>query len=91
MCLIESVSLIEWVGYISALLTTFSFIPQVLHSWKTRDLSGVSLVMYSVFSLGVLGWLVYGMLIASYPIIIANSVTLVLACIILGLKISARK
>ena len=77
----------EVIGYIAAFLTTFAFVPQALHSWQTRDLSGVSLPMYSVFSLGVLAWLIYGLMIVSWPIIAANSVTLILACALLGLKI----
>lgn len=78
----------DLVGYISAFLTTFAFVPQALHSWKTRDLSGVSLPMYSLFSLGVFGWLIYGLMIVSWPIIVANSVTLILACVVLYLKIT---
>ena len=80
----------DFIGYFSAFLTTFAFVPQALHSWKTRDLSGVSLPMYSIFSLGVLGWIVYGALIASWPIIVANSVTFVLACAVLCLKLKHR-
>jgi len=78
----------DLVGYLSAFLTTFAFVPQALHSWKTRDLSGVSLPMYSLFSLGVFGWLIYGIMIVSWPIIVANSVTLMLACVVLYLKIT---
>ena len=77
----------EVIGYIAAFLTTFAFVPQALHSWQTRDLSGVSLPMYSLFSLGVLGWLIYGLMITSWPIIVANSITLVLACVVLVLKL----
>ena len=77
----------DFIGYIAAFLTTVSFVPQAYHSWKTRDLSGISLPMYSLFSAGVAGWLVYGLLIQSWPIIVANSITLVLACVVLILKI----
>lgn len=77
----------DLIGYFSAFLTTLAFVPQAHHSWKTRDLSGVSLPMYSLFSLGVIGWLIYGIMIASWPIIIANSITLMLACAVLCLKI----
>lgn len=77
----------EPIGYIAAFLTTFAFIPQAYHSWKTRDLSGISLPMYSLFSAGVFFWLVYGFLINSWPIMIANSITFTLACIVLVLKI----
>ncbi len=80
----------ELIGYFSAFLTTLAFVPQAHHSWKTRDLSGVSLPMYSLFSLGVVGWLSYGILIASWPIIMANSITLLLACVVLCLKLKQR-
>lgn len=80
----------DFIGYFSAFLTTFAFVPQALHSWKTRDLSGVSLPMYSIFSTGVLGWIVYGIQIASWPIVAANVVTLVLACVVLWLKLKHR-
>jgi MtN3 and saliva related transmembrane protein len=80
----------ELIGYFSAFLTTLAFVPQAHHSWKTRDLSGVSLPMYSLFSLGVAGWLIYGVLIVSWPIIAANSITLVLACALLCLKLKHR-
>lgn len=77
----------DLIGYFAAFLTTLAFVPQALHSWKTRDLSGISLPMYSMFSLGVFGWLIYGILITSWPIIVANSITLVLACAVLALKL----
>jgi MtN3 and saliva related transmembrane protein len=77
----------DLIGYCAAFLTTFSFVPQAHYSWKTRDLSGISLPMYSLFSLGVAAWLVYGLMISSWPVIIANSITLLLACSVLWLKI----
>jgi MtN3 and saliva related transmembrane protein len=80
----------DFVGYFSAFLTTVAFIPQAYHSWKTRDLSGVSLPMYCIFSAGVAGWLVYGLLIASWPIVIANTITFVLSCVVLWLKLKHR-
>ena len=81
---------IEIIGYLSAFLTTFSFVPQVYHSWKTRDLSGVSLPMYSLFSAGVLGWIIYGFNIGSWPVLLANIITLLLACMVLVLKLRHR-
>ncbi|MES2181353.1 MAG: SemiSWEET transporter [Pseudomonadota bacterium] len=76
------------IGYVAAFLTTTAFFPQAYHSWKTRDLSGISLPMYSMFSLGVACWLVYGLMIESWPVIVANSITLILACIVLLLKLT---
>jgi MtN3 and saliva related transmembrane protein len=77
----------DLVGSIAAALTTSAFLPQAIHSWKTRDLSGISLPMYSLFSLGVACWFIYGLLILSWPIIIANGITLMLAVVVLSLKI----
>lgn len=74
-------------GYPAAFLTTVAFVPQALHSWRTRDLDGISLPMYTLFTLGVAMWLGYGLAIGSWPIIAANGVTLVLASVVLSLKI----
>lgn len=74
-------------GYPAAFLTTIAFVPQALHSWRTRDLSGISLPMYALFTLGVALWLGYGLVIGSFPVIAANAVTLVLASVVLWLKI----
>ena len=81
---------IDFIGYTSAFLTTFAFVPQAYHSWKTRDLSGVSLPMYSIFSTGVAGWIVYGVFIASWPSVVANVITFLLACVVLSLKLKYR-
>ena len=78
------------IGYLAAFLTTASFIPQAYHSWKTRDLSGISLPMYSMFSLGVACWIIYGLAINSWPVIVANAITLLLACTVLLLKLKYR-
>ncbi len=74
-------------GYPAAFLTTVAFVPQAWQSWRTRDLSGVSLPMYALFTLGVALWLAYGVAIGSLPVIVANSITLVLASVVLWLKI----
>lgn len=79
--------LIDAIGSVAAVLTTASFVPQAWHSFKTRDVSGISLGMYSVFTVGVALWLVYGVLLFSWPLMIANGITLVLAAAILGMKL----
>ena len=76
----------EFIGYPAAVLTTAAFVPQVWKSWRTRDLSGVSLPMYALFTLGVALWLAYGALIGSWPVMMANGITLVLAGMVLWLK-----
>lgn len=81
---------IDLIGYIAATLTTASFIPQVLQTLKTKDVSGISLMMYSVFTVGIGLWLVYGVLISAWPIVIANAITLTLAGTILWMKIRYR-
>ena len=80
----------DFIGYFSAFLTTFAFVPQAYHSWKTRNLSGVSLPMYSLFTAGVLGWIIYGFKISSWPVLLANIVTLLLAFVVLVLKLKHR-
>ena len=78
------------VGYAAAILTTVAFVPQALKSWQTRDLSGVSLPMYSLFTVGVTMWLLYGVMLGSWPIIIGNTITVILASVVLALKVKHR-
>ena len=80
----------EIVGYFAAFLTTASFVPQAWHTFKTRDVRGVSLGMYSTFTAGVACWLLYGVLLSAWPIVIANCITLALAAGILGMKLRYR-
>jgi MtN3 and saliva related transmembrane protein len=85
-----SIALHDFVGYSAAILTTVAFVPQALTSWRTRDLSGVSLPMYSIFTAGVAMWLAYGVMLGSWPIIIANTITLALSGTVLALKVMHR-
>jgi len=80
----------ELVGYGAAFLTTISFLPQAWLTFRTRDVRGISLGMYSVFTVGVALWLLYGVMMGAWPIIAANAVTLALASVILGMKIRYR-
>lgn len=77
----------DTVGYLAALLTTSSFVPQAVLTLRTRDVSGISLSMYSAFTAGVALWLLYGIAIGEWPVIIANVVTLALAATILVTKL----
>lgn len=79
--------LITTIGLLAATGTTTAFIPQVLQIIKTQNTKGISLVMYIIFTIGILFWLTYGILLGDIPIIVANSITLVLALTILFLKI----
>ena len=75
------------IGIIAALLTTFSFVPQAWQVIKTKDTSGISLGMYTMFVVGVFLWMIHGFIIQDYAVIGANAVTFVLASIILTFKI----
>ena len=77
----------ELLGYVAATLTTASFLPQAILTLRTRDTDGLSLTMYSVFTLGVLGWLIYGICLANNIIIYANAITLFLATLFFSFKI----
>jgi len=77
----------EWIGYTAAALTTSSFVPQALLTLRTRDVSGISVGMYGAFTAGVALWLVYGVVLRSWPIIVANALTVTLAGTILVTKI----
>ena len=84
-------NLTEMTGFVAAILTTFSFVPQVLHVWRTRSVADISLGMYSSYTFGIAIWLVYGVLIMSWPVILSNLVTLILASTVLAMKIRFRK
>ena len=74
-------------GFFAGFLTTISFVAQVVKTWKSRSASDLSLGMFSIFSVGVMCWLVYGYLLQEPPIIFWNAVTLVLVLAILVMKL----
>lgn len=75
------------VGYLAAFCTTAAFIPQVIHTIKTKSTEDISLYMYLIFLIGVFSWFLYGININALPIILANGVTFILALIVLIEKI----
>ncbi|MBF0095286.1 MAG: SemiSWEET transporter [Alphaproteobacteria bacterium] len=75
------------VGFVAGTLTTLAFLPQVLKTWRTRSARDLSLAMLLSFCAGVVLWLVYGVMIGQWPIILPNIVTLVLAGSILVFKL----
>jgi len=77
----------DLIGYVAATLTTVSFLPQAILTLKTRDTDALSLGMYSLFTSGVLLWLIYGIYLTNIAIIAANAVTFLLATIILSFKV----
>ncbi len=76
-------------GFVGAVLTTLSFVPQAWLVLRTGKTEGISLAMYALFTVGVAAWLVYGVLEDALPIILANATTLVLATLILAMKARA--
>jgi MtN3 and saliva related transmembrane protein len=85
-----AITLQDLIGYLAACLTTCSFVPQAWLTFKTRDVRGISLGMYSVFTCGVALWLLYGLALGAWPIVAANAVTLTLAASILAMKLRYR-
>jgi len=75
------------IGYLAAFLTTVAFVPQTYRALKSKDLSSISLNMYLLFTFGVVLWIYYGYSTESWPVVIANVITLILSSIILVLKI----
>lgn len=82
---------IELIGFIAAILTTVAFVPQVYKVYQTKSVSGMSLTMYLIFFCGVLLWLVYGLIINSLPMIIGNTITVVLTSIILYFLLKSKR
>jgi len=85
-----TMTLTDFIGALAAVLTTASFLPQAWHTFTTKDVSGISLGMYSVFTTGVAAWLIYGLLLQAWPIVVANAITLTLAGTILAMKLRYR-
>lgn len=81
------ISWVSLVGSAAGVCTTVAYLPQVIRTWRTRSTADISLGMFSVMVLGVIFWLIYGIALNDWPIIGANSVTLVLTGTILVLKL----
>ncbi|MGE5480385.1 MAG: SemiSWEET transporter [Chloroflexota bacterium] len=77
----------QWFGFVAAGLTTGSFIPQVIKILKTKQAKGISIAMYIIYVIGISFWLLYGIMIKQYPIIFANTLTLLLSSTVLLMKI----
>ena len=79
------------IGFIAAFLTTAAFLPQVFKTWKTKDVSGLSLPMLLMFFVGIVLWLVYALFINSPSMIVANGITIVSAFFLIYFKIKYGK
>lgn len=78
---------ITLLGLVAAVCTTFSFLPQAVKIIKTKETGGISLMMYLFLECGLILWLIYGILIKSFPLMLANGIALILSSLILILKI----
>lgn len=76
-----------WVSAIAATLTTAAFVPQALHIIRYKETKAISLLMYVAFGGGVALWLVFGIMIGNWPIMLSNGITLMLALAIIGMKL----
>lgn len=78
---------LDALGLVATSFTTASFAPQAWRIWRTRDVSGISLVTYLILTLGLVLWLIYGLLKGDLPLVVANSVMVVLTTAITCMKI----
>ena len=83
--------IIKYVGFFAAFCTTFAFLPQAIKVYKTKSTKDISLYMFLIFTIGVLSWLIYGLIINDLPVILANAVTLILSFFILIYKLKFNK
>ena len=77
----------SYIGFFAAFCTTIAFLPQAIKVYKTKSTKDISLYMFLIFTVGVLSWLIYGLIINDLPVILANAVTLILSFFILIYKI----
>jgi len=78
---------LDLLGLVATCFTTSSFVPQVWRTWKTRDVSGISLPTYVIITIGLALWLVYGWLRGDMPLMVANAVMVVLTGAITVMKL----
>ncbi len=81
----------EYIGFVAAILTTSAFLPQALKVWKSKTADGLSLTMYLVMGTGTLCWLIYGLLIHSPSVIVANSISFSIISFIITFIIRSKK
>ena len=74
-------------GYVAALFATGSFVPQVIKTWRTRSAEDLSFLMLLTHVVGMLLWLAYGVMIGATPVVVANTIAVLLDAILIGLKL----
>lgn len=81
---------VNLLGFVAGTLTTISLLPQLIQTWRTKSARDISLEMFCILAAGILLWIIYGIRIRAYPIIICNSVALAFIAAIIVLKIKYR-
>jgi MtN3 and saliva related transmembrane protein len=81
----------NWIGFVAGTLTTIAFLPQVQRTWTTKSADDMSLAMLLTFTAGVFLWLIYGLYLSAWPIILTNAITFMLTFTILVLKLMYQK
>ena len=79
--------IINYIGFFAAFCTTIAFVPQAIKVYKSKSTKDISLYMFLIFTVGVLSWLIYGIIISNLPVILANAATLALRLFILIYKL----
>ena len=79
--------IMSYIGFFAAFCTTIAFLPQAIKVYQTKSTKDISLLMFLIFTIGVFSWLIYGLIINDYPVILANAITLILSLFILLCKI----
>ena len=79
--------IINYIGFFAAFCTTIAFLPQAIKVYKSKSTKDISLYMFLIFTIGVLSWLIYGIIISNLPVILANALTLALSLFILIYKL----
>ena len=79
--------IVNILGFLAGTLTTLSLLPQTIKSLKTKHTDDISLAMFVMLALGIVLWLIYGILLKAAPLILANSISLVLILMLIGLKL----
>lgn len=78
---------VDLLGYVAGLLVVISLLPQAIKAARTKSTKDISLLRYIIYTFGVILWTIYALIIKNAPITLMNSVGLILALYILGLKI----
>ena len=81
----------NWIGFVAGTLTTIAFLPQLQRTWRTKSADDMSLAMLVTFTTGVLLWLIYGLYLTAWPIIVTNAITFILTLTIMVLKLKYQK